>query len=170
MRAVPAGAAVVLFALALCSAKDALAYRCPQDPPPAKTETYQGFLGRVHELEGQQLPYRLFVPKDYDANEAYPLVLYLHHAGLAGTDRNNETGWDNCVQLTSEIGSGNDYGGVFTNRAVDEDGAEFDTQERYPHFVLAPHANTSNYGFGGGVGLPMKARLLELEAQARAQG
>jgi hypothetical protein len=104
----------------------------------------------VQELNGQKLPYRLFVPKDYDANKAYPLVLFLHHAGLAGTDSHNESGWDNCVQLTSEIGSGG-YGGVFTHSAVDEDGQKYDTQERYPHFVLAPHANSPAYGFGGGV-------------------
>ncbi|MDC0677732.1 hypothetical protein [Sorangium atrum] len=143
--------AALTSALVLCATSEAFAYSCPQNPPPARTETYQGFLGRVHELNGQQLPYRLFVPKDYDPNKAYPLVLYLHHAGLAGTDRNNETGWDNCVQLTSEIGSGNDYGGVFTHRAVDKDGSRFDTQQRYPHFVLAPHANSPAYGFGGGV-------------------
>ena len=143
---------LALAALVLALSSVAVAYTCPQTPSPAKTETYQGFLGRVQKLDGEELPYRLFVPKDYDANKAYPLVLYLHHAGLAGGDTtNNKSGWDNCVQLTSEIGSGDDYGGVFTHRAVDKAGARFDTQQRYPHFVLAPHANTSNYGFGGGV-------------------
>jgi hypothetical protein len=136
---------------ALGLAREASAYSCPQTPSPPKTETYQGFLGRVHELDGEELPYRLFVPENYDPNTAYPLVLYLHHAGLAGTDQNNDSGWDNCVHLTSEIGSGNDYGGVFTHQAVDEDGNRFDTQARYPHFVLAPHANSPAYGFGGGV-------------------
>jgi dienelactone hydrolase len=142
--------AVLTVALVLCVSAKASAYECPQNPPPARTDTYQGFLGRVHELNGQQLPYRLFVPKDYDATKPYPLVLFLHHAGLAGTDSHNESGWDNCVQLTSEIGSGG-YGGVFTHSAVDKDGKRFDTQQRYPHFVLAPHANSPAYGFGGGV-------------------
>lgn len=128
----------------------AWAYNCPESPSPARTETYRGFLGRVHQLEGEELPYRLFVPDGYDPNTAYPLVLYMHHAGLSGTSEHNDSGWDNCVQLTSEIGSGNDYGGVFTNQAVDESGEHFNTQERYPHFVLAPHAETSFYGFGGG--------------------
>jgi dienelactone hydrolase len=142
--------AVLALALLLFVSSEASAYECPQSPPPAKTETYQGFLGRVHELNGQQLPYRLFVPKDYDETKPYPLVLFLHHAGLAGTDSHNESGWDNCVQLTSEIGSGG-YGGVFTHNAVAKDGKSFNTQERYPHFVLAPHANSPAYGFGGGV-------------------
>src|SRR6187549_4174976 len=96
---------VLLFAVALGVPSTAFGYACPQIPPPPKTETYQGFLGRVYEQNGQQLPYRLFVPKDYDPKKAYPLVLYLHHAGLAGTDSHNDTDWDNCVQLTSEIGS-----------------------------------------------------------------
>lgn len=142
---------VLAAALVLTLTPEAAAYRCPQTPSPARTETYQGFLGRVYERDGQELPYRLFVPENYDPETAYPLVLYLHHAGLAGTDQNNDSGWDNCVQLTSEIGSGDDYGGVFTHRAVDEDGNRFDTQERYPHFVLAPHASSPAYGFGGGV-------------------
>jgi hypothetical protein len=132
------------------AASNAHGYRCPQTPSPAKTATYQGFLGRVFQLDGQELPYRLFVPANYDASKSYPLVLYLHHAGLAGTDANNESGWDNCVQLTSEIGSGDDYGGVFTHRAVDTNGTRFDTQQKYPHFVVAPHANSPQYGFGGG--------------------
>lgn len=142
--------ALVAVVLVLAFASEAQAYNCPQTPSPPMTETYQGFLGRVHEQDGEQLPYRLFVPEGYDPAQAYPLVLYLHHAGLAGTDANNDSGWDNCVQLTSEIGSGNDYGGVFTHQAVDMDGNRFDTQERYPHFVLAPHAESPAYGFGGG--------------------
>lgn len=83
-----------LVALALVAPARAFGYACPQNPPPAKTETYQGFLGRVYEKDGQQLPYRLFVPKDCDAKKPYPSGLYMHHAGLAGSDSHNETGWD----------------------------------------------------------------------------
>ncbi len=142
--------AALLALFALVASGEAAAYSCPQSPSPPRTETYRGFLGRVYELDGQELPYRLYVPENYDPAVAYPLVLYLHHAGLAGSDSHNDSGWDNCVQLTSEIGSGDDYGGVFTNTAIDEDGKPFQTQERYPHFLLAPHAESPAYGFGGG--------------------
>lgn len=37
-------------------------------------------------FEGFTLPYRLFVPTDYDPAELYPLVLALHGAGERGTD------------------------------------------------------------------------------------
>jgi len=44
---------------------------------------------------GDTMPYRLLLPKDYDANKKYPLVLFLHGSGERGND--NETqlvhGW-----------------------------------------------------------------------------
>src|SRR5690606_14337597 len=124
-RALDLTLAVVLGCVLTAAAP---AHHCPLPPSPPRAQNCQGFLGRVHQIGDQELPYRLFVPEDYDSNTAYPLVLYLHHAGLSGTSEHNDSGWDNCVQLTSEIGSGNDYGGVFTNQAVDEHGAKFDTQ------------------------------------------
>ncbi|WP_395095247.1 dienelactone hydrolase family protein [Armatimonas sp.] len=38
------------------------------------------------DVSGLSLPYRLFVPENYDPNEKYPLVLYLHGSGERGTD------------------------------------------------------------------------------------
>jgi predicted peptidase len=38
---------------------------------------------------GEELPYRILFPKDYDKNKKYPLVLFLHGAGERGND--NET-------------------------------------------------------------------------------
>lgn len=32
---------------------------------------------------GQALPYNLYLPKDYDPSESYPLVLFIHDAGVA---------------------------------------------------------------------------------------
>lgn len=41
---------------------------------------------RSYTLGGFTLPYRLFVPENYDPTVAYPLVLALHGAGERGTD------------------------------------------------------------------------------------
>ncbi len=132
-----------LAALGLLTTFGASAHAaCPQQPPPPPTEDFQGFKGRIFELAGKSMPYRLFVPENYDAGKAYPLVLYLHHAGLVGTD--------NCIQLTEEAGSGG-YGGVFVHEATAEDDSKFSTQQKYPHFLVAPQATNSSYGFGGGV-------------------
>jgi predicted peptidase len=36
--------------------------------------------------QGESIPYRLFVPKGYDAAKKYPMILFLHGAGERGTD------------------------------------------------------------------------------------
>jgi len=41
--------------------------------------------------EGEELPYRILYPENYDENQEYPLVLFLHGAG--------ERGNDNALQL-----------------------------------------------------------------------
>ena len=41
---------------------------------------------RSHSFQGTTIPYRLFVPEDYDSIETYPLVLALHGAGERGSD------------------------------------------------------------------------------------
>ncbi len=53
----------------------------PLDP----TEAFQF---RQYECDGFTLPYRLYVPKNYDCGEKYPLLLFLHGAGERG---NNNT-------------------------------------------------------------------------------
>ena len=35
---------------------------------------------------GKSLPYNLFVPKGYDRTKRYPLVIFMHDAGVTGTD------------------------------------------------------------------------------------
>jgi MYXO-CTERM domain-containing protein len=131
-----------LFALGLVALSATARAACPQQPAPPATQDFQGFKGRIFELAGKSMPYRLFIPENYDAGKPYPLVLYLHHAGLVGTD--------NCIQLTEEAGSGG-YGGVFVHEATAENDSKFSTQQKYPHFLVAPQATNSSYGFGGGV-------------------
>jgi predicted peptidase len=63
---------------------------------------------------GGELHYRLLMPKDYDPNKAYPLVLFFHGAG--------ERGSDNKIQLVHGM----------NEIAADE------IMEKYPAFVVAP--------------------------------
>ncbi len=112
-----------------------------------------GFKGRIFkDASGGTLPYRLFQPAGYDPKKAYPLVLYLHHAGLAGNQA--PSGQDNCRQLTEEAGSGG-YGGVFRNGA----------QAKHPHFIVAPHAPMNTFGWGGGMDGSFARPPLGIQAQ-----
>lgn len=64
------------------------------------------------------MPYRLFIPANYDKNKKYPLVVWLH--GAAGR------GSDNQRQITG----GNTLGATIWTKP--------ENQAKYPAFVLAP--------------------------------
>jgi predicted peptidase len=66
----------------------------------------------------KSMPYRLFVPPNYDRTKKYPLVLWLHGAGGRGDD--------NKKQITE----GNTLGATIWTRA--------ENQANNPTFVLAP--------------------------------
>jgi poly(3-hydroxybutyrate) depolymerase len=70
----------------------------------------------------QNLPYRLLVPPGYSASTRYPLILFMHGAGEAGTD--------NMVQLTA--------GGNTANGAMELVSAA--NLATYPCFMLAPQS------------------------------
>ncbi len=67
-------------------------------------------------IANYSMPYRLFVPSNYDPNKNYPLVLFLHGAG--------ERGSDNELQVTANNGATR--------------WAEAANQEAHPCFVVAP--------------------------------
>ena len=69
---------------------------------------------------GESLPYRLFIPAQYDRNKKYPLVLFLHGGGGRGNDNQKQ------------IDGGNGYLiDFFTGN---------EAQARYPSFVVAPQS------------------------------
>lgn len=65
---------------------------------------------------GKSLPYRLYVPDDYDPNKSYPLVLFFHGAGERGTD--------NTAQISA--------GSVMQRLLLPEE------QKKFPCLILAP--------------------------------
>jgi len=73
------------------------------------------------------MPYRLYVPENYDTSKSYPLVLFLHGGGERGTD--------NEKQILA-----NDGAVIW---------AAPENQAKHPAFVLAPQArNVHDGGFG----------------------
>jgi predicted peptidase len=79
-----------------------------------------GFLGRVYRKGRQSMPYRLYVPENYDKSRAYPLVIWLHGGGSAGDDNLGQISLDNKL------------GTHFWTRK--------ENQEKHPAFVLAPQS------------------------------
>lgn len=76
--------------------------------------------------QNDTLLYRLQLPKDYDSNRKYPLVVNLHNGGGVGTD--------NLIQLDA------------TTTAQLLSTAE--NREKYSAFIFLPQSPTNN-GFGG---------------------
>lgn len=69
---------------------------------------------------GESLPYRLFIPANYDQKKKYPLVLYLHGGGGRGADNRKQIDGGNGFLID-----------LFTGNT---------TQARYPSFVVAPQS------------------------------
>lgn len=81
----------------------------------------------VDKESGLTMPYRLFIPENYDPNKIYPLVMFMHGGG--------ERGDDNEKQILANQGA--------TIWAKPEE------QLKRPCFVLAPQAHSSwDGGFG----------------------
>jgi predicted peptidase len=70
--------------------------------------------------KNETLPYRLFVPQNYDRKKKYPLVVYLHGGGGVGDDN------------LKQIQGGNGYLIDFFTQG--------ESQTRYPAFVVAPQS------------------------------
>src|SRR5207249_11981392 len=96
-------------------------------------KTVDGFASRTYKT----MPYRLFVPADYDATRKYPLILWLHGAGSVGND--------NFKQI-----SGASLRGTHTWTSPQ-------VQAKYPSFVLAPQSRTGSWI----VDLPRVLELLD---------
>jgi predicted peptidase len=77
-----------------------------------------GFEGRIFRKGRTAMPYRLFIPAGYDKANKYPLVIWLHGAGGAGSD--------NLRQISND----NYYGPHLW--------AAPENQSKYPSFVLVP--------------------------------
>ena len=85
-------------------------------------ELAKAFWVGTHTYDDFTIPYRLFVPDNYDSNHSYPAVLALHGAG--------KTGNDNASHLNQKIALW----------------AGLDIQTDYPSFIIAPQC-PKGYGW-----------------------
>lgn len=86
----------------------------------SEADRFMGYEGFVYDaVDGSEatIPYRLFVPADYDASEQFPLLVYLHGVGQRGDDNKAQ------VRDFAEVPT------LFTGDSL---------QSTYPCFVLVP--------------------------------
>ncbi len=107
----------------------------------AQSDIVALFEERSHTFNETTLPYRLFVPENYDTTKSYPLVLALHGSGERGTDNRHirssrlATSWADPVN-----------------------------QAKYPCIVFAPQCPQGRqwaYGFGAEQG-PESATTMDI--------
>ncbi len=99
--------------------------------------------------KGKKLPYRLFIPDNYDRQRKYPLVLYLHGGGGLGTDN------------LKQISGGNSFLiGLFTKA---------ESQAKFPCFVVAPQSHDEGWVEGNDHQTPGKQLKLVFELLERLQ-
>lgn len=82
LRTVSILTGLCLVAGAAFAARNAAMEQEAAQPPPPQT----GFLFESIEVDGRTYDYAVYVPRQYDASEEWPVVMYLHGKGESGTD------------------------------------------------------------------------------------
>lgn len=88
-----------------------------------QTQDFSAFKKAVFVRDKNTLPYRIMYPVNYDAKKPYPLIVYLHGAGLRGND--------NERQLTES-------GRFFLNESI---------RNKYPAIVIFPQCPSDSMWF-----------------------
>src|SRR5437870_3741542 len=91
--------------------------------PCAAQDVIDGFVARTYRNGSQFMPYRLFIPPGYKADTKYPLILWLHGAGGAGSDNRQQILADQTLGTRTWTKPQN--------------------QAKYPAFVLVPQSPTN---------------------------
>ena len=106
----------------------------------AHAATPADFLFRNTETNGSGMPYRIFVPPGYVATQAYPLIVFLHGSGEAGTNNTNQlnNSANGAMKLVSDA-----------NLAIGKT------------FMAAPQCPTNNSCWAGGTQLAQLNTMLD---------
>jgi predicted peptidase len=72
------------------------------------------------DAKGEELPYRIFVPRNYDAKQSYPLIVFLHGAGERGNDNTSQLAHADVLRFVSDK-----------------------VQAQHPCFLIAPQCPTN---------------------------
>ena len=108
--------------------------------PGTAQDKVDGFVPRIFKNQRQEtMPYRLFIPASYDKAKKYPIIIWLHGAGGAGTD--------NLLQIAGDQIPGTR---LWTRP---------ENQSRNPAFVLVPQS-TGGWASASAMQLSDEERLV----------
>ncbi|SHH02632.1 carboxylesterase family protein [Flagellimonas flava] len=88
---------------------------------------------KVFVKDGKSLPYRLLLPKDYDANKKYPLLLFLHGSGERGNDNEAQLVHGSSLFLKEEVRDSYEAIVVFPQCAAGSSWAKIDVEGDFPN-------------------------------------
>jgi predicted peptidase len=79
-------------------------------PAQAGATATNEFLARIYTNETKQtLPYRLLLPRHYDPNRSYPVILFLHGAAARGADNAEPLNWGPLLFLDDTLRTKHDF-------------------------------------------------------------
>nr|WP_299345221.1 alpha/beta hydrolase-fold protein [Allomuricauda sp.] len=91
------------------------------------------FQKKTFQKEEGALPYRLLLPKDFDSNKKYPLVLFLHGSGERGNDNESQLVHGSSLFLKEEIRENYPAIVVFPQCAAGSSWAKLDVEGEFPN-------------------------------------
>ncbi|MEO9511200.1 MAG: alpha/beta hydrolase-fold protein [Flavobacteriaceae bacterium] len=90
---------------------------------------------------GDSLPYRILLPKNYDSSKTYPLILVLHGAGERGSDNESQLVHGANLFLKEEVRDEHHAIVVFPQCAIGSSWAKVDVKGNAPNREFVFHQN-----------------------------
>ncbi|SNZ02081.1 alpha/beta hydrolase-fold protein [Flagellimonas pacifica] len=98
-----------------------------------KGQDLSAYQKKVFEKNGQTMPYRILLPKDYDSSQKYPLLLFLHGSGERGDNNKSQLVHGSSLFLKDEVREKYKAIVVFPQCAANSSWAKVDSEGRYPN-------------------------------------
>jgi predicted peptidase len=94
----------------------------------------------------RDMPYRIMLPKNYNKNKSYPILIFLHGIGERGSDNEKQLIWGSSLFQADSI------------------------RENYPAFIVFPQCKSSEYWFDNWATQTLKGLLDDLQTQYNING
>ncbi|MEN1785483.1 MAG: alpha/beta hydrolase-fold protein [Bacteroidota bacterium] len=98
----------------------------------AQVQDFSEYEKKIFAVGGNTLPYRLLLPKDFNPQKAYPLVVFLHGSGERGNDNEKQLTHGAALFLQDSVRTKYPAIVVFPQCAENSSWARIDTQVQGP--------------------------------------